>query len=61
MTTANKAAAPHAVDFTAWDMTTGKRRKFHVEAANKYQAEELALRIKRTYRIPTITVTPVAA
>ena len=61
MPNANTAAAPHAVEFQAWDIPAATRRDFRIVADNFYQAEELALRIRRTYRIPTVTVTPVAA
>ncbi len=57
----NKAAAPHAVEFTAWDIPAASRREFRVVAENLYQAEELALRIRREYRIDAITIAPVAA
>ncbi len=57
----NKAAAPHAVEFEAWHMPTATRRQYRLVAEHLYAAEELAMRIKREYRIPKITITPVAA
>ena len=61
MKTAQTAAAPHAVEFEAWDMTTATRRQFRIVAEHLYMAEELARQIRREYRIQRITITPVAA